>query len=268
MPSQLRRAMCLGLPVGGLAGFEAWGAARVPGGAARVAPGHRRRLTLVASVLPPYVVDAGHAVGEGADIDLAREALAVAGAYELEVLLVPWRRALLLLETGEADFTTSVRITPEREHFLAFTQHYGEPVRYDFYTRRDSGLRIARLADLAGRSMALVAGAEIASHVRQAITGPVELAVDLQAAMRMVAAGRAEIVLADAMPAMWFAQRQGFGGQLRRQALTVDTGVQTQMGFSKRRAGYQTALAAMNLGLSQLARAGRWPAIQARYVSR
>lgn len=223
-------------------------------------------LLMVTAAAEPFILPPGHPLGEGIDIDLAREALQRGGGYRLKVEHVPWRRVLVMLQAGQADLSAGVHVTPERRQFLAFSQGYGGPVRFGFYARQDSGIRIQRLADLAGRRLGLMAGAVFPEALQAAMTGPVETTVDLHGQMRMLAAGRVEVVVGNELPARWLVKTQAYGAPLQRQPLTFDSGAPTQMAFSRQRPGHEAALAAMNRGLALLARENRWAALERRYL--
>src|SRR4051812_7612682 len=64
-------------------------------------------LLLVNAPYPPFVNPRGDPQGEGIDVEIAREALR-RGGYTVELRIVPWKRALAMLEGGEADFTTTI----------------------------------------------------------------------------------------------------------------------------------------------------------------
>jgi polar amino acid transport system substrate-binding protein len=227
-----------------------------------------RELRMVVDVLEPYILPPGHALGQGMDVDLAREALWRGGSFRLTVEIVPWRRVLLELKAGQADFCAGVRMTEERSQYLAFSQPYGGSVRHAFFTRKGSAVEVRSMADLAGRRLGLMAGAEFPSDLAASMTGPIERALDLNLLMRMLAAGRIDVVVGNELPALWLIKQQTYGAALQRQPYTHDAGAPTQMGFSRQRSGFEAALAAMNRGLQILAREKRWEALQAHYVGR
>ncbi len=224
-----------------------------------------RVLHLVSAPLPPYVFEPGHAAGAGLDIDIAREALQRGGGWTLQVSVLPWRRALLMLEHGQADFAPSVRITPERRRFLNFTQSYGGHVRHAVYTRADSGLAVKRLADLEGLSVGLAAGFELPPALHAALTGPRERATDATAVLRMLLAKRVQAVVLNELPAQWLVRERGWGAEVQAQPLVFDSGDQTQMGFSLRSPRLSEGLAAANRGLASMARDKRFDQLASRY---
>ncbi len=223
-------------------------------------------LLMVIAALEPFILPPQHPLGEGMDIDLAREALMRGGGYRLRVEHVPWRRVLALLKAGQADFSSGVHDTPERRGYLSFSQPYGEAIRYSFYTRRESGVLVRQLGDLKDRRLGLMAGAVFPEALQAAMTGPSDRAVDLHSQLRMLAAGRVEVVVGNELPARWLVQHHPYGVLLQRQPFTFDSGVPTQMAFSRQRPGFEAVVRAMNRGLHLLAKERRWAALQARYL--
>ncbi len=75
-------------------------------------------LRVVTLFSPPYAFEyAGEVVGIAADS--VREGLRRAG-FEAEISMVPWKRALHMVQMGDADAIFNAVMTPERESFLYF----------------------------------------------------------------------------------------------------------------------------------------------------
>lgn len=226
-----------------------------------------RRLLLVSHVLPPYTLPEGEALGPGIDVDYARAALRAAGSdYEVDVQRVPWRRALQMLELGEADFTTSVHITEERSRYLAFTDTYGATVRHYFFSRRAEGLKLQRLEELAAYRVGVVAGHAFPEALTAALGSRLERAKDLPTLLRMLDAQRVQIAVGTDLPITWTLRELGLQAKLEQQPLVHDSGRRTQMGFARARPGHEQALEAMNRGLRLLARGDSWKRLEARYL--
>jgi polar amino acid transport system substrate-binding protein len=226
-----------------------------------------RRLVLVGDLNPPYRLGVGHPMGEGIDVDIAREALRLGGNYSLEVQQVPWRRALSMLEAGQADFSTGTRNTPERRQFAAFSGPYGRNVHHVCVTRIGwSDKPVRSLADMAGLTVGLVAGYAYPTALRAALTGRIEMALNMPTLLRMLAAQRIDLAVLSELPAQWLVQELKLSDQLLQQPYLHDSGAPTQMAFSLRRQGHAEALAAMNRGLAQLGKAGSWNRFETRYL--
>jgi len=246
---------------------RAGGLALAPWLAPAPAQARGRRLLLASHVLPPYTLPEGDALGPGMDVDFARAALQAAGSdYQVELLRVPWRRALQMLELGEADFTTSIHITEERSRYLAFSDTYGATVRHCFFSRRAEGLTLLRLEELKAYRIGVVAGHAFPEVLTEALGTRLERAKDLPTLLRMLAAQRVQLAVGTDLPTLWTIRELGLQAQLEQQPLVHDSGRRTQMGFSRTRPGHEQVLEAMNRGLRLLARGDSWRRLEARYL--
>ncbi len=222
-------------------------------------------LLLVNAPYPPFVLEAGDPMGEGLDVDIARAALASAG-YRLRLELVPWRRALQMLEAGEADLTTTISLSGERERFLLFSEGYRHSVRYHFYSRRGSGLRIERLEDLAQVSLGYSAGFFYPPAIKQAVGRGLVEGRDLGVTVRMLHAGRSDLIVVNHLAGLWTIRRLGFEAQLERQPFSYSSGSPTYMALSRTRHGDGRLLNTLNEGLRALQKDGTLARLEARYL--
>ncbi len=153
----------------------------------------------------------------GLSVDLL-ERLAPAAGLQLQMLPpAPLADQLARLRSGEAELVSSLRPTPERAAYLAFTRPYVS-VPAIVVVRQGAGLPAADdgpavLAALAGRSVAVGAGYAVESFVRsrypQVAWAPVP--DDVQA-LRGVAEGRNDAAVLDAASAAFVTQRHGIAG--------------------------------------------------------
>lgn len=224
-------------------------------------------LVLANALYPPLVNPQGHASGEGVDIDIAREALH-RGGYPggIEIQWVPWKRVLFMLERGVADFTTTVNYSKDRDRFLRWSMAYRAGVKYHFYTRKGSGLRLQHLDDLRGHSLALSAGFIYPKAVLEMADGRVEYGRDVGGAVQLVERGRAEVVIVSALAGTWEIRQLGVADSLERQPLEHFNAEPTFMAFSKNSPRAMAALAAMDTGLASMLRDGSITRIEKRYV--
>ena len=116
-----------------------------------------KTLVLVNDPYPPYVMPAGDKIGPGIDIEIAKEALS-RGGYQVEVKLVPFKRVMVMLENGEADFTTTLSFKPERDKFLDWSSSYRDETIYHFYVAKGKTWPATTLADFKGKRLGVTAG--------------------------------------------------------------------------------------------------------------
>jgi polar amino acid transport system substrate-binding protein len=224
-----------------------------------------QRLLLVNTPYPPFVNPAGDPQGEGIDIEIAREAMARAG-YELEVRLVPWKRALSMLERGEADLTTTISKNGDRDRFLAWTNGYRNSVRYHFYTRSDAPFTVQRLEDLDGHVLGVTTGFFYPPKLTERSKQTVRTGGSLTATVQMLHVGRTEIIIVNGLAGAWEIQRLKLAQDLRLHPFTYSSDSPTYMAFSRAR-GLTKALDDMNAALAAMAKDGSIARIEKKYVS-
>lgn len=215
---------------------------------------------------PPFVLPAGDAAGEGIDVEIAREAMRRSG-YEIELRIVPWRRALAMLESGEADLTTTISLGGARERYLRFSQGYRSAVYYQFYARKGEPRRLERLEQLDGLSLGLSAGFHYPAAIREAPGVKVIEGKDLATVARMLAAGRTDYLVANHLAGAWTIRQLGLQASLERQPFVFSSGSPTYMAFSRKRHADGVAPDAMDRALQQMQRDGSLRRIEARYLA-
>jgi polar amino acid transport system substrate-binding protein len=224
-----------------------------------------RQLILVNAVYAPFVNPEGDPSGEGIDVEIAREALRRGGGdFQIELRLVPWKRAVLMLEQGDADFTTTISKNGDRERTLLFTRGYRESVGYHFYARKGSNLAIRRMEDLGGKRLGVASG----FFYPEAITGypgiHIEQGQDMATAIRMLELGRSDLIIVNAIAGFWEIRRLGLLDKIERQPLTYSSDSPTYMAFSRARdpAAYES----MQRGLAAMQADGSLRRIEQKYL--
>jgi polar amino acid transport system substrate-binding protein len=212
-------------------------------------------LRLVAEVDPPYVLPGHEPLGAGIDIDIARQALALGQGPDFRVQLLPFRRALILLENGQADLTLGLGITPERERYLAFSQPYGGEVRHQFISATGSRVRVRALDDLRSLRVGLVRGYAYPEGVMRTIGQPASWASSKSALLRMVVAQRIDVAVMEAQAARWVAGELGLQAALQAQPFEIRSASGAHFAFSRASPAAMAARAAMDRGLALMAAA-------------
>lgn len=221
-------------------------------------------LKLVTEVEPPYVLPPGDPRGRGIDVDIVQAAMQQGGGPPIQLLFVPFRRALLMMESGDADLMLGLSRTPERERYLLFSRPYGHEASYCFLRGRDRPAQVRSLADLGALRVGLVSGFVYPAALTAAL-GPARImANDRSALLRMVAAGRADVAVMERLIAVWLLMREGFSAQLRAEDFVLSGSGAPQLAFSRRSARAVAALAPVNRGLNLL-QAGGWHRFEAPY---
>ena len=223
-------------------------------------------LLLVNTPYPPFVNTPGHPRGEGIDIELARMALQRGGyTGKLEVQIVPWKRALFMLEHGTADFTTTVARTAERDRFLAWSGAYRTRIRYRFYSLKGAGVRLHRLEDLSRYRLGLSAGYFYPEAIRRQAGENFEQVKDIATLLRLVTSGRVDLIVISHYAGIWEIREQGLTDQLERQPFEFPSESPAFMAFSRVRPN-PAAQAALTQGLAAMVRDGTVAHVEARYL--
>ena len=209
-------------------------------------------LRMAVEVDPPYVLPNAEPLGAGIDIDIARQALALGHGPDFQVQLLPFRRALILLESGQADLTLGLGITPERERYLAFSQPYGGEVRHQFIAAAGSRVNVRALSDLRGLRVGLVRGYAYPEGVLSTVGEPASWASTKASLLRMVVARRVDVAVMEAQAALWWASELGLQAALQAQPFEVRSPSGAHFAFSRASPAAMAALAAMNRGLARL----------------
>lgn len=223
-------------------------------------------LRLANAPYPPFVMPEGDALGDGMDIEIAREAVRRTLRREVQLVRMPWKRVLAELEQGEADFTTTISLSGDRRRFLLFTQGYRTEVRYHVYTRADSNLQLNGLADLAPLRLVGSAGFFYPPALRSATRSPWVEAKDIEMAVRMLYAQRVDGVVLNHLAGAWQVRQLGLQKDLQLQPFTYRSGSPTYMAVARARPEAAALVAALDRGLRSLRADGGLGAIERRYL--
>lgn len=116
-----------------------------------------REVIIVNDSYPPYVNIDGINSASGIDIELAKQILSKYG-LPYRVVSVPWVRALRMLKEGEADMTTTISYSDDREKFLDFSLPYRKNKELSFFVARDLPFDMKSLDDLKRVTLGLTRG--------------------------------------------------------------------------------------------------------------
>lgn len=221
-------------------------------------------LLLVTAPYPPFVNPPGDQQGEGIDIEIAREAMR-RGGYQIEIKYVPWKRALLMLERGEADFTTTISRSGDRNNFLAWSEGYRVTTGYTFYARKGMGQQLKTMDDLDGHSLCITLGYFYPEVIAKRPKTKYENGPTMSNTVAMLAKGRADYMVVNGIAGTWEIKRLGLDDQLELQPLSYTSKSPTYMAFSLARP-YQKPLAAMKSALANMAKDGTIAKIEKKYI--
>ncbi|MDP5239072.1 transporter substrate-binding domain-containing protein [Uliginosibacterium sp. 31-16] len=105
---------------------------------------------------PPYHWAVGDAAFDGASIELLE--MVRPANVRFQPLVYPWKRVLGMAALGQIDMLVSLRITPERQQFLRFTEHRSFPNPIAVFVRSDKAFVFTSWDTLQGRTGGYSAG--------------------------------------------------------------------------------------------------------------
>lgn len=161
--------------------------------------GEIKKVHIVDEPYPPYTYgELGGQVSGGIGVEIVKELFNRLGV-EVEFELVPWKRALKMVEVGRADGTNLLMHTVDRERYLVFTDTVLE-VRELFHYRADriNAFEWETFNDLKRYTIGLVNGYTYGDDFLTAIDRlklKVEYAESSVLALRKLFAGRVDLFL-------------------------------------------------------------------------
>lgn len=219
---------------------------------------------MVNTVYPPFVNPPGDPAGEGLDVDIASEALRRAG-YALELRLLPWKRVLLELETGQADFTTTISRRDDRNRYLDWSPPYRNGADYCFFARPGAPFTLDSLAGLRGRTLGVVSGFHYPAPLVEA--GGVRLMPgrDVGMLVKMLLAQRSDYMVATALAGRWELRQRGLEDRVQLQPYRYHSDSPNYLAFARARPPAMAALSAVSAALTQMRADGTLRRIEKRY---
>jgi polar amino acid transport system substrate-binding protein len=229
-----------------------------------------RPLNMVSEEWPPYSFTNEENLQTGLDMDMAKAILKEAGCTLVTAPPLPAVRRALLFERGEFDLMLAATDTPERRRFARFSNAYRHETVALFALARD----YPRYAGING--MAAVARTQAALLApRVGWYGPdfAHAAPGLRASgrlfdfgsfeqgLRMLGAGRAQLIMGDRAAIMYEAQRQKL---VLRQLPFVLQQAPVHLMLSRASTTAQD-LARINAAIARLEKNGSLQALRARY---
>jgi len=114
------------------------------------------KLLFVSSDWPPYVF-AENGQATGIDVEIVRE-VCKRSSIDVNIRLVPWKRAVFMVKKGNAAGLFSAKHTKERTEFLHYPSTNLNVEKTVLLARRDKRIRITGLDDIGNRRVGVVRG--------------------------------------------------------------------------------------------------------------
>ncbi|XXJ19037.1 substrate-binding periplasmic protein [Desulfovibrio caledoniensis] len=114
-----------------------------------------RPTRLVCDIWPPYQMETENGY-TGLSVDVVRAVYTRMGMDNIEIMALPWKRALDMVRFGDADGLFSANLTPERALSFAYPKEPLFESPWVIWTRK--GTTIRSLNDLKGKKIGVVLG--------------------------------------------------------------------------------------------------------------
>jgi polar amino acid transport system substrate-binding protein len=191
-------------------------------------------LRVAAESFPPFSHQTDGRV-EGLDFELVSRVLAGLG-LRLELSILPWKRALLDLESGVLDAVLGVSRggLNEREEMLAFPDEPMSTAFSRFYFHVERPFVFDGLFTLKGKRVAVLAGYRHPPDFSAAAYFVREPSATHEQSLRKLLARRVDLALVHGAVGEYLIRREGWGEQLRADEAAIAPG-RLYMGFSRQR---------------------------------
>lgn len=215
---------------------------------------------------PPYYFTENVPQPTGLSLDLLRPAVNQLG-WKIDIITCPFPRCLKLAEQGQVDIVSGLIKTAERERYL----HFIEPAMMNFessfvfYSRPEQSLEIHQVADLKGKTVAVMRNAVYFPEFDNA-GGFEKIPVNSEAvALELVHKNRADYaILVEQTAPGSFAQANLQVTDLKRQPYNVSQNIRGYLAFSRQSPNFGRA-AQLERILAQQYRTGMFHILWQKY---
>jgi polar amino acid transport system substrate-binding protein len=114
-------------------------------------------LEIVCDIWPPYQIETDSGL-TGYSVELVETVIKKIGVSDYSVKSLPWKRALHMLENGQADALFSANYTKEREDFAFYPEEPLVVSPWVIWVNADSDIKFEYYSDLAGLTAGVVRG--------------------------------------------------------------------------------------------------------------
>ncbi|MDC7217479.1 MAG: transporter substrate-binding domain-containing protein [Spirochaetales bacterium] len=200
-------------------------------------PGAAREYLAVSMEFAPFSYTENGTV-KGLDSEIVEECFRRMGE-DVELILIPWNRALSMGMQGNADCIFNILKTPEREFQLL----YSKPLRQEImtlYVRKDSPLVFnGDLSELKGLRLGLIRDFSYGKKVdifikNQVPDSDIEFSVASEMSVAKLTKGRFEVMVGDMISTLGAINRLGVADQVRQLGAPISKN-DVYVAFSKKR---------------------------------
>ncbi len=168
--------------------------------------GARPLLHIVSDDWPPYVIVDGRQ--QGIDVEVSRIVLEKLG-YHVRIEFLPWKRAVQMVKTGEADALLDVGYNEERELYFDYPQ---EPINYSettLFCKRCKLSLPAELKTISGKQVVVNRGYVYEGEFDESPLVTLVTVDDFEQGMKLISLGRADFYAVNRLVGAYTAHNLG-----------------------------------------------------------
>jgi len=211
-------------------------------------------------------MDDGSKAGPGIDMEIAVKVLSNLGV-KTKIQLVPFKRALAMLESGDADLTTTLSFREDRDAYLLWSAPYRTDTAYVFYTPKNSTFVPKNLAELSKHKLGLITGFAYPDALGK-IPDLIRVeAPDTEKLVTMLLGGRFEVMIVNSIVGKYELTSTGKRNEVQQLGFELrgTDAKGTVMGFSKKK-NLGALVVAFNAELKKMKADGSLDKIEGKYL--
>ncbi len=196
---------------------------------------HATTLTLVTLESPPaeFSLDGE---SSGRNVDIARECLKQMG-FGCKIMIIPWKRALIMVESGLADGIIDAAFTPKRAEFLYYPDEEIYVEEWYLFKRSGDPLTLDRDLGNAGQyTLGISRGFEYGGLIQDAINNrrfdKIQEVVNNEMNIKKLAVGRFDVFVGVKLTILNLSKQMGYADKIQIVPMT-ETGLPYLLSSSK-----------------------------------
>ncbi len=209
---------------------------------------------------PPYRIVEGNQL-RGFYVDII-ELIGSKLNWNIRYEVVPFKRALYLMESGNADLMLGPNHTDERMTYMDFSITAFPAERRTFWSRPEAGLALNAYEDLAGKTIGVLRGSVYFDTFDQDTRLRKHEAADYQTLFKMLESGHIDLVVTPEL--LGVALQKEMGLNFQRSSYT-EPGKTSYLAVSKMSGLYPDAIPAIQQALTELHDSGAYQQASERY---
>lgn len=210
---------------------------------------------------PPYKMENSDTGLPGFDVEFLEEAFKRSG-IAIEIVYMPWIRALKEAKDAHVDGVCSCSRTEERDSYLLYSEPLGKASSGLFSLAENDPAQPARLEEVRGKTIGVIRGYNLIENLEKAGIEDFILLSSEQQAARMLLRNRLDYYYGYEAPTRFYLKQLGDAERFRYNEISHREYFSC---FSKNVAGSTTLLKRFNEGLKQIKDDGTHQAILEKY---